>query len=234
MRSLGIQLFYFTALICREVESFSVVPLVGQVSSSSTTCYDSRPFFADETDNSDNKSRTSTSSSTIYDRLGISEDQIAIGVDANEVLQWLGNKEDIIAKFMKDNKSMTKEIAETEVGKFMMDAEMVRAFVEYEKKKSDPKFYREDAERRLSDPSTWATYAIWITAGAGFAYVKNVIVEPKYASGEWQEIHITLPGANFGSSVSTDMVSTVMDSVSSTPALDAPASSVVEVITQNM
>ena len=76
-----------------------------------------------------------------------------------------------------------------------MDAEMVGMFINYEKKKVEGEGMsrRAEAESKLSDPSTWATYAVWIIGGAGFAYVKNVIIEPKYRSGEWTETHIALP-----------------------------------------
>ena len=78
---------------------------------------------------------------------------------------------------------MEKDRAETEVDKFILDAEMVNAFIAFEKKKSEPGYLKSEAEATLSDPQTWGTYAAWIIGGAGFAYVKNVIVEPKYASG---------------------------------------------------
>merc|ERR1712232_1473815 len=84
---------------------------------------------------------------------------------------------------------------EEEVNKFMLDAEMVNAFIAFEKRKADPRNIKAEAEANLSDPSTWGVYAVWIAGGAGFAYFKNKVVEPKFASGEWEEIHITLPGA---------------------------------------
>jgi len=127
-----------------------------------------------------------------YDRVGFPKDKVAIGVDPVEVLQWLGTRDDLIERFLSDNSKFDQERAETEVDKFMMDAEMVGAFIKYEKKKSDPKYLRTVAEETLSDPGTWKIYAVWITGGAGFAIVKNKYVEPKFASGEWQEIKINL------------------------------------------
>ena len=85
------------------------------------------------------------------------------------------------------------ERAAVEVDKFMMDGEMVSSYIRFEKKKAEPKDLRAEAEANLSDPSTWGVYAIWIVGGAGFALLKNLVIEPKYASGEWQEIHIALP-----------------------------------------
>uniref|UniRef100_A0A7S2EB17 Uncharacterized protein n=1 Tax=Trieres chinensis TaxID=1514140 RepID=A0A7S2EB17_TRICV len=133
---------------------------------------------------------------TVYEKLGFSEDALAIGVEPEEVLKYLGTRDDIIAKFQRDNSDMTPDRAASEVDKFMMDAEMVDAFVKYEKSKLDPDRgarLKAEAEQTLADPRTWATYAAWIGGGAGFAVFKNLYVEPRYASGEWQEIHIALP-----------------------------------------
>ena len=104
------------------------------------------------------------------------------------------SKDDLMAKFKKDNKGMDDERAKVEVEKFMMDAEMVNSFIAYEKRKTDPNFIRNQAEEQsLTDPKTLATYAAWITGGVGFAWFKNNVVEPKFASGEWSEITINLP-----------------------------------------
>jgi hypothetical protein len=36
-------------------------------------------------------------------------------------------------------------------------------------------------------------YAAWLIGGLSFGYIKNEIIEPKFASGEWQSLHINLP-----------------------------------------
>ena len=120
-----------------------------------------------------------------------------------------------------------------EVDKFMMDTLMVDKYIAFEKKKKadlerGAEYFREEREKNLSDPSTIATYAAWIGGGVGFAYFKNVIAEPKYASGEWQDIHITLPTPSFlekaaetavdagvVDTAAADVVQTVVDSASS-------------------
>lgn len=121
----------------------------------------------------------------------------------------LDSRDDIIEKFTKDNKGMEPERVEIEVDKFMMDREMVDSFVAFEKRKADPRNIKADAEARLSDPSTWGVYALWIAGGVGFAYAKNVIFEPKFASGEWKEIHITLPGAEKFAQAAADKITAV-------------------------
>ena len=94
---------------------------------------------------------------------------------------------------MKDNKGFDESRATEQVMKLMMDTEMVSKFIAYEKKKADPDFQRKEREQQLTDPGVIALYAAWIVGGAGFAVVKNTYINPKFASGEWQEIHIQLP-----------------------------------------
>lgn len=97
-------------------------------------------------------------------------------------------------KFQRDNKGMDEERADAEVSKFMMDPEMVNAYIKFERGKvENPVDYKAEAEQTLSDPKTVATYAAWLIGGISFGYVRKEIIEPKFASGEWEEIHITLP-----------------------------------------
>ena len=103
-------------------------------------------------------------------------------------------KQELMDKFQRDNKGMDEEQANAEVSKFMMDSEMVNAYIKFERNKvENPPDLRAEAEQNLSDPKTIATYAAWIIGGAGFGYVRKAVIEPKYASGEWEEIHIQLP-----------------------------------------
>jgi hypothetical protein len=103
-------------------------------------------------------------------------------------------KEELVAKFQRDNKGMDEETANLEVLKFLMDAEMVNAYVKFEKDKVlNPPNLKEEAEQTLSDPKTIATYAAWAIGGAGFGVFRKEVIEPKYASGEWEEIHLGLP-----------------------------------------
>lgn len=90
---------------------------------------------------------------------------------------------------------MDETEAEKEVSKFFMDADMVNAYIKFERDKiENPPDYRAEAEQTLSDPKTIATYAAWLIGGASFGFVRKEIIEPKFASGEWEEIHINLPG----------------------------------------
>lgn len=138
-------------------------------------------------------SATESVQASAYERIGFPEDKVAIGLDPQEIFKWLGTRDDLIAKFEKDNPKFDKERAALEVDKFMMDGEMVMNFVRYEQRKAEPGYLKEQAEAQLNDPSTWVSYVAFLAGGAGFALLKNLIIEPKYQSGEWQEIKIQLP-----------------------------------------
>jgi hypothetical protein len=89
---------------------------------------------------------------------------------------------------------MDEERANAEVSKFMMDPEMVNAYIKFERDKiENPPDLKAEAEQTLSDPKTIATYAAWLVGGGSFGYIRKEIIEPKFASGEWEEIHINLP-----------------------------------------
>ena len=55
-----------------------------------------------------------------------------------------------------------------------MDAEMVTAYIRFEKGK-ESRDLKAEAEQQLSDPKTLATYAAWIVGGAGFGYIRKTI-----------------------------------------------------------
>lgn len=79
----------------------------------------------------------SSMSGSIYDKLGFEEDNIGIGIDPDDVLEWIGNRDDIIKRFVKDNDGkLNEEKAGKEADKFMMDSEMVNTLIMYERKKA--------------------------------------------------------------------------------------------------
>ena len=106
----------------------------------------------------DDSSETDVESQT-HDKIGFSKDQIAIGIDPEDVLQWLGTqvqnlnhvfffivigymlhvachvfyrKDELVTKFEEDNPQFDNERAEEEVIKFMMDGEMVNECITFE------------------------------------------------------------------------------------------------------
>jgi len=61
-------------------------------------------------------------------------------------MEHLGTKDDLVAKFLKDNKKFDEARAEEEVMKFMMDREMVEKYIAWEIKKLEPDFQRNARE----------------------------------------------------------------------------------------
>jgi len=64
----------------------------------------------------------------IIARIGITQDELAVGVNAADFLKYAGTKEELIQRFKEDNPSFDDERATTEVTRFMMDAEMINSF----------------------------------------------------------------------------------------------------------
>jgi len=134
-----------------------------------------------------------------YAALGFKESEIGVGLNPEEVMQWLGTKTELLAKFKKDNPLFSEEKVQEEVDRFVRDTEMVNVYIAYQKKKASPDYREELLQQNadnFNDPKIIGTYVAWLTGGIGFAYVKNKIVNPKFASGEWEGISIKLPFAD--------------------------------------
>lgn len=141
------------------------------------------------------------------------------------------SKQELVEKFQRDNKGMDESRAVAEVAKFMMDAEMVNAYIKFERNKvENPPDLKAQAEETLSDPKTIATYAAWLIGGASFGYIRKEIIEPKYASGEWQEIHITIPGFKDDAANAIQSVASALDSVDASATLDSAHSSLENIL----
>jgi len=168
---------------------------------------DDEPFFA---------SAMPTPEETPYAKLGVEEDQLALGVDPEDFLKWIGTREELIEKFEDDNESFTLERATEEVDRFLMDAEMINAWITYEKRKAaNPDAFKalEESEEAPSTVKTIATYAAWLVGGATFSSLRQNYIEPKYASGEWERPDF---GAFFGqgaSETSDAVVQSTVDAV---------------------
>lgn len=174
---------------------------------------------------------------TVYEKIGYTEDEMALGIDPDDFLRWIGDRQDLIDKFEVDNKKWSREKATEEADRFMMDAEMVNAFIAYEKRRVDPEWQKMQAQKGSGNSmgEVVGLYAAWIAGGAGLAYVKNEIIEPKYASGEWEPININLDSLfhkGGGEAVTDAVVSTssaTADVAASTSSVaDAAVSAVVE------
>jgi hypothetical protein len=76
-----------------------------------------------------------------YHLLGVeSENQLALGIDVDDVLEYIGTKSDILTKFSTDLPHLaTATNIEQEVNKFLLDGEMLDVMIKYEqRKRTDP------------------------------------------------------------------------------------------------
>jgi hypothetical protein len=123
------------------------------------------------------------------------------------------SKEDIIQKVLRDNRGLSRESGEEEVAKLLKDVEIVNRVLFFERNK-DQINLKQQAEKNLSNPNTILTYAIWLIGGASFPYLRRRFIDPKFASGEWDELHINidkfLPGGG-GAAADTAAASPVAD-----------------------
>ncbi len=157
--------------------------------------------------------------------------RLTLAVAQSNSLAIIISKQELVEKFQRDNKGMDESRAVTEVAKFMMDAEMVNSYIKFERNKvENPPDLKAQAEETLSDPRTIATYAAWLIGGASFGYIRKEIIEPKYASGEWQEIHITLPGFKDEAANAVQTVAATLDSVDASAAFETANTSLENII----
>jgi hypothetical protein len=97
-------------------------------------------------------------------------------------------REDLVETFLRDNKSFTRERAEMEVDKFLMDGEMIAVYMNYKKNEGSMSLREEEAKTN-PDPVTilFFIYAAW--------FGKRTFIDPRFESGEWKPIDI---GGFFG------------------------------------
>ena len=75
-----------------------------------------------------------------YHLFGVeSENQLALGIDVDDVLEYIGTKSDILTKFSTDLPHLATTNIEQEVNKFLLDGEMLDVMIKYEqRKREDP------------------------------------------------------------------------------------------------
>jgi hypothetical protein len=83
-------------------------------------------------------------------------------------------KQELIDRFKKDNSEFSDERTREEVERFLMDPEMVNAFIQYEKNmEENPMSLQQEAESNLKDPKTVATYAAWLIGGSSIGWIRK-------------------------------------------------------------
>jgi len=126
----------------------------------------------------DGATSTATEEEDLYKKLGVAEDKLALGITPDEVLEFIGTREDLINKFQADIPRLSRSEAETEVDKFFLDGEMLDLYIKYaQRKKEDPNWEPVYAEDVDDGPFGMfmrivGTYAIWIVGGL---LVKDVV-----------------------------------------------------------
>eukprot|EP00534_Pseudo-nitzschia_fraudulenta_P001302 CAMPEP_0201117802 /NCGR_PEP_ID=MMETSP0850-20130426/1842_1 /ASSEMBLY_ACC=CAM_ASM_000622 /TAXON_ID=183588 /ORGANISM="Pseudo-nitzschia fraudulenta, Strain WWA7" /LENGTH=191 /DNA_ID=CAMNT_0047382457 /DNA_START=215 /DNA_END=790 /DNA_ORIENTATION=- len=157
--------------------------------------------------------------------IGVEPDNLAIGINAAEFLEWVGTKNDLMEKMQADFKSYSEDKIEEEVDKFMMDAENVNMYIKYLKdKKENPAKYAQAAleeELSLSNPKTLATYGAWLVGGVSFGAIRKQFIDPKFESGEWTGISLDLPfmskpdaAAEAASALTSKATNVIVDGIS--------------------
>jgi hypothetical protein len=142
-------------------------------------------YFAEELKTSDASQTVNGENGTamdvsVYEKLGINEPDLALGINADELLQYVGTRNDLIEKCMLDLKEIDRDRATKEVDKFLMDSEMVNTLIAFNKR------YPNGITDDYKSGNIWRTYANWLFSGAILIYVKNTIIMPKIESGEWK------------------------------------------------
>jgi trehalose-6-phosphate synthase len=138
-------------------------------------------------------SDSSSGKLNVYDELGFKEEQIALGINPEEVLQWLGTREDIITQLIEDNgNKIDRAKAELEVDKLLLDYEVVSKFMAYKKWAAEnPETAAKVAEIAAKEGKInfqeISLYALWIAAGVGLSYFSKIV------RGYWDASHPQLP-----------------------------------------
>lgn len=148
-----------------------------------------------------------------YQLLGVeSGDQLALGIDVDDVLEYIGTKSDLMNKFMTDlphlvsttttttddNGSSNNNVndkVEQEVNKFLLDGEMLDIMIKYEQRKRDdpswePQYSSTGDESSIINKTInfVSQYGVYVV---GAILVKDVVVGimNKYnAGGGWEDV----------------------------------------------
>lgn len=153
-----------TTTLLKDVHGFTVAGdsghrrrLPSTVASTSATTAESSTTTTSTTSTSDFGSAM-PSNIDPHDKIGVSHENLALGIDAEEFLEWIGTRNDVMDKFQSDNPQQSIERVSQEVDKFLMDAEMVNGYIKYLKeKKANPRRNYDtelEAELSLSNPKT--------------------------------------------------------------------------------
>jgi len=89
---------------------------------------------------------SSMSKSDQFKILGVEEEKLALGIDPDEVLQFIGTRDDLVTKFSEDIPSFSPTEVQSQVDRYLMDGEMLDIFIKY-------------SQRKIEDPDWEPIYA---------------------------------------------------------------------------
>ena len=122
---------------------------------------------------------------------------------------------------MKDNPKFSRERAEEEVSRFLMDSEVVNAYIKHKKNPPNLNQMMEDQQIPLG------TYALYGVGGLALGSLKDNFIDKKFESGEWERPAFEFPSLPFFGGGASDSASDAVDAALNVAAdaVDATSSS---------
>jgi len=166
-----------------------------------------------------------TDEPSIYERIGVEEDEIGMGIDPEAVLEWIGTRDKLEAKILEDNPKFDKSRVVEEASKLYMDADVLNLMIKFNEKMSDPEYAKAYKEMKNANRKVAFTYAGYIGFGVGFSYLNKNILQPKLDSGEWSLPFGSLSNGGVGDTIlsQTLLGSDLVENIASAPAVTAEA-----------
>ncbi|KAL7570369.1 hypothetical protein ACA910_017208 [Epithemia clementina (nom. ined.)] len=123
-----------------------------------------------------------------YERIGIKEEELAIGIDPMEVIEYIGTREDLVEKTMNDIPSFDRKMAEAEVSKFLLDSDALSVFIEFRKRKADDPDFEVPAAPSEEGFFSFRTFVFVYLGYVAYTTVPEIFknwVRSKEEAGEW-------------------------------------------------
>lgn len=128
--------------------------------------------------------------------LGVEEEKLALGIDPDEVLQFIGTREDLMNRIQTDIPKFSPAETSLEVDKFLMDGEMLDTFIKYNQRKAeDPDWEPEYAEQDNSPVTAVVNfvsqYGIFVVGGILIKDIVTNFMDKNGGGGEGAEVLVS-------------------------------------------
>lgn len=132
----------------------------------------------------------------IYEQIGVERENLALGIKPEEFLKYIGTREDLITRTLKDIDSFDRKKAEMEVDKFLLDAEMVNLLIQFGKEvEKDPNFkvpaLEEEKDGFFSFRTLVIAYLAYVAYDTFPRLFRNWVFDQQ-ESGQWTGTNIPL------------------------------------------